>query len=261
MTLDSLWPWRGVALAFLLALGWAGLWRLLRRPDLAALGAGIGLAAGVVLTLGAVPGSPRQLPERLPILLLGGAGLGLVLALVGGGRRGVLTAGGTALGLLLGAWWLAGAPMVLPDLNRGSLGLAGLAALLLALALALRGPWHAAYAAALLGAGLWLSAPFGPWIVLAAVVLAAALGGAVAGAGWAAPARLPVALGLGGLLAGPVIARGSALDWTVAAGPLLALWALPLIEAQLSARGPRFLAWVVAAALSLMFTWMQSRGP
>lgn len=260
MTLDLLWPWRGALLAFLLALGWAGLWRALRRPDLAALGAGLGLAAGVVLTLGAVPGSPRQLPERIPVLVLGGAGLGLVLALAGI-RRGGVAAGIAAAALLAGAWWLAGAPLDLPDSGRRSVGLTGLAVLLLALAIALRGPWQAAYAAALLAAGLWLAAPLGPWLALAAVVLGAALGGAVAGPDWAAPARLPVALGLGAVLAGPVIARGNALDWTVSAGPLLAIWAVPLLEAQFAARRARPVAWIVAAALGMMFTYMQSRGP
>ncbi len=260
MTLDLLWPWRGALLAFLLALTWAGLWRALRRPDLAALGAGVGLAAGVVMTLGAVPGSPRQLPERLPVLALAGASLGLVLALAGA-RRGALAAGIVGGALLAGGWWLAGAPMVVPDLHRGTVGLAGLAVLLLALAVALRGPWQAAYAAALLLTGLWLAAPLGPWLALAAVVLGAVLGGAAAGPAWSAPARLPIALGLGAVLAGPVVARGNALDWIVSAGPLLAIWAAPWFEGHFSTRWARPLAWSVAAALYVMFTWMQSRGP
>ncbi|MBX9700971.1 MAG: hypothetical protein K2X74_16155, partial [Acetobacteraceae bacterium] len=66
MDLDSLWPWRGAGLALVAALLWSGLWRALRRPDLGALGAGIGCAAGLVLTLGGLAASPRQLPERLP---------------------------------------------------------------------------------------------------------------------------------------------------------------------------------------------------
>jgi hypothetical protein len=259
MTLDLLWPWRGPLLALVVALAWAGLLRALRRPDLAALGAGIGLAAGVVMTLGMVPGSPRQLPERLPLLALGGALLGLVLA-VAGARRGVLAAGLVAIGLSAGAWWLVGAPMPGPDLRRGTLALASIAALLVGLALALRGPWQAAYAAAILAAGLWLSAPFGPWLVLAVIVLGAALGGVVAGPLWAAPARLPVALGLGALLAGPVIARGSALDWTIGAGPVLALLVVPLIEAEFPGRWARPIACIIAAILSLMFIMLQLHG-
>ena len=258
MSLDLLWPWRGAALALLVALAWAGFWRGLRRPDLACLGAGIGLAAGVVLTLGAVPGSPRQLPERLPLLVLGGALLGLVLVLTGARRGAAVVLAAAAL--LVGAWWLAGAPMVMPDAGRATTGLAGLAVLLMALALALQGPWQAAFAAGLLAAGFWLAAPLGPWLALAVVGLGAALGGSVAGHEWPASARLPMALGLGAVLAGPVIARGHAVDWTVSAGPVLAIWAAPTLEAQISGRWARPMAWTLAATLCLVFVWMQSHG-
>lgn len=262
MTLDSLWPWRGALLALVVALAWSGLLRLLRRPDLAALGAGLGIAAGAVLTLGAVPGSPRQLPERLPLLLLAGTGLGLLLLLLGGqGRRAGLAVAGTMLGLLAGAWWLAGAPLVLPDARRGTLLLLGLAVLLPMLALALRGPLPAAAAAAVLAAGLWLAAPAGPWLVLALVVLGGVAGGLAGGTGWPAAARLPVALALGGVLAGPVIARGAAPDWTVAAGPVAVLWVAPVIAEGIHAPWLRFVAWIVAGGLPLLFTWMQVRGP
>ncbi|WP_240048411.1 hypothetical protein, partial [Crenalkalicoccus roseus] len=117
MDLDSLWAWRGALLALAAALLWAGAGRALRRPDLAALGAGVGLAAGWVLTLGLITASPRQLPERLPLLALAAAGAGLLLALPGGGR-GRVAGAGAVLALLAAAWWLAGAPLASPDLRR-----------------------------------------------------------------------------------------------------------------------------------------------
>ena len=262
MDLDSLWPWRGAALGLVAALAWAGLLRLLRRPDLAALGAGIGLAAGVVLTLGGVAASPRQLPERLALLLLGGVALGLLLALAGGeGRRGLLIGLGAGAGVLAGAWWVGGAPLALPDLQRATVTLLGLAVLFAALLPVLTGPWQAAAAAALLLAGLWMTAPVGPWLVLAAVALGAALGAAVAGPAWPVAARLPVALGLGVLIAGPVLARGGAADWTAAAGPVAALWVVPVLVERIPGIGGRILSWIIAGGLPLVFTWLQSRAP
>jgi hypothetical protein len=267
MEIDSLWygmgPWRGPALALAAALAWAGLLRLLRRPDLAALGAAVGLAAGMVVTLGAVTASPRQLPERLPLLVLAGALGGLALALAGGrGRKGGLPAAfGVPLMVAGAAWWLAGMPVVAPDLQRTAVTLAGLAVLIAALLPVLAGPWHGAGAAGLLAAGLWLAAPLGPWLVLAAAAAAACLGGAVAGRDWSVAARLPVALGLGAVVAGPVLARGTAADWTAAAGPLVALWAAPVLAGRSQARWARFVAWIVAGGLPLLFTWLQVHRP
>ena len=114
MIFDSFLPWRGAAAGLVVALGWAGLFRLLRRPELAGLGAGLGLAVGWVLTLGLLTGSPRQLPERLPALAVGGVLVGLVLVLAG--RRGWLGAVLAALGVFGAAWWLAGGPLSQADL-------------------------------------------------------------------------------------------------------------------------------------------------
>jgi hypothetical protein len=261
MDLDSLWPWRGAGLGLAVALGWAGLLRLLRRPDLAALGAGIGLAAGVLLTLGSITASPRQLPERLPLLVLAGALGGLLLALVAGRGKGGLLAGIAALLLAVGAaWWLAGAPMTAADLRRVGVTLFALAVLFGALLPVLQGPWHAAGAAALLAAGVWMTASAGPWLVLAVVAAAAALGGAAAGQDWGVAARLPLALGLGALMAGPVLARGGSADWTAAAAPAVALWVGPVLAQRIHAPGARFVAWIVAGGLPLLFTWLQTRG-
>lgn len=261
MDLDSLWPWRWAGLAFAVALAWGGLLRLLHRPGLGGLGAGIGLAAGVALTLGSLGASPRQLPERLPLLLLAGTAWAMLLELItDGGRRVLPLALGAALAVLAGAWWLAGAPMAAADLRRGAMTLLGLAVLLGALLVVLRGPWPAAAAAGLLLANLWVAAPVGPWVPLAAVLLAASLGALVAAADWEMPARLPLALGLGALAAGPVLARGVALDWIAGAGPVLLLWAVPVLAERLHAPAARFLAWAVAAGVALLFTVVQRHG-
>ena len=164
---EALAPWAGPVVAALLALAWAGLARLRRRPDLAGLGAGLGLAAGWLLTLGQLTGSPRQLPERLPALALAAGLLGLLLALAG--RRGWVTGPLAALGLLGAGWWLAGGPLTPADLGRAGVPLLALAALGAAALLALRGPVPAAAALALLAAGLWLYGPPGPWWPLALV--------------------------------------------------------------------------------------------
>lgn len=269
MDLDSLWrwvsspeAWHGAAMALAVALAWAGLLRLARRPDLAVLGAGLGLAAGVLLTLGTVTGSPRQLPERLPLLLLGAAAAGLLAALLaGGGRRGRIAAAILGLAVVAGSWWLAGAPMTAADLRRGAVPLLGLVVLLAVLAAGLRGPWEASGTAAMLLAGLWLTAPVGPWLVLATVALGASLGGVAGGAGWGAAARIAPSLGLGGLIAAPVLARGAPMDWTAAAAPVLGLLAAPALAAQFRARWAGFVAWIVAGGLPLLFTWLQHRGP
>ena len=229
----SFLPWRGAAAGLVVALGWAGLFRLLRRPELAGLGAGLGLAVGWVLTLGLLTGSPRQLPERLPALAVGGVLVGLVLVLAG--RRGWLGAVLAALGVFGAAWWLAGGPLTQADLRRVGIVLLALAALGAAVLLALRGPVPAAAAMALLAAGLWLFGPPGPWFVLALVGVAAALGALPAGPwGSAGPAGGDRARALA---AGPVLARGGAADWLMAAAPLAALWIGPARAAG-SVAGP-----------------------
>jgi hypothetical protein len=260
MDLDSLWPWRGALLALAAALLWAGAGRALRRPDLAALGAGVGLAAGWVLTLGLITASPRQLPERLPLLALATAGAGLLLALAAGGGRGRVAGAGAVLALLAAAWWLAGAPLAGPDLRRAAVVLLGLGVLALAAQARLRGAPEAAAAFGLLLAGLWLARPLGPWTALAAAALAAALGALPAGTGWGAAARLPVAAALAALAAGPVLARGAAVDWLAAAAALAALWLGPALAPPLRGRLAEPLGWLVAGGLPLLFIWLLVRG-
>ncbi|MBL6456452.1 hypothetical protein JMJ55_14045 [Belnapia sp. T6] len=257
MSLAALLPWRGVAAALVAALLWSGLFRLLRRGDLAALGAGLGLALGWVLALGLVTGTPRQLPERLPALAIGGALAGLVLALAG--RRGWVAALLAGLGLLGAGWWLAGGPLTLADLRRAMVPLLAITAAGAAALLALRGPLGGAAALALLAAGLWFFGPPGPWFLLALVGIAAALGAWPGGAWGVAPA-LPVAIGLAALAAGPILARGGTADWLVAAAPFAALWLGPALSGRFGGRAGEPIGWAIAGLLPLIFVWLLHRG-
>lgn len=268
MDLDSLWsalgpPWRAGGLALAAALGWAGACRLLRRRELGALGAGIGIAAGWWLLLGLPAASPRQILERLPMLAVAGAAAGLLLAVVAGSARGMAAAVLAAAGLLAGAWWLGGMPLAPADLRRAAVTLLALAVLMLGLALALRGAWQAMAAGAVLAGGLWIAAPpGGPWLALAACLPAAALGAAVAGPAWGgAAARLPMALALGAVAAAPVLGRGAAADWAAAAAPVAALWLGPALAGQLRGRAAPVLGWGLASGLPLVFAWLLARGP
>ncbi|MCB4820469.1 hypothetical protein [Roseicella aerolata] len=256
----GVWPpaWDGPVAALAVALLWAGLFRLLRRPGLAALAPGIGLAAGWLLVLGLVLGSPRQLPERLPAPLLGGvlAGLALLLA---GRMRGLAAGLVTGLAALGTAWWLAGGPLTQADLLRVAIPVAALLVLAAAALLGMAGAAQAAFAFALLAAGLWLGGPAGPWLVLALAGLAAGLGGLAASPGWGAAAALPVGLGLTGLVAGPVLARGAATDWTIAAAPLAALWIGPALAGRIGGRAGLLIGWVLAGGTPLLFTWLLQR--
>ncbi len=256
MSIDLLLPWRGVAAALVVSLAWAGLFRLLRRGELAGLGAGIGLAVGWILALGLLTGTPRQLPERLPALAIGGALLGFVLAVLG--RRGMVAVLLASLGLLGAAWWLAGGPLTPADLRRAMLPLLALAALGAAGLLALRGPVSAAVAMALLAAGAWMFGPPGPWFLLALAGLAAAIG-ALPGGSWGPAAALPVAIGLAALAAGPVLARGSTADWLVAAAPFAALWLGPALGGRIGGRAGEPVGWAVAGLLPLIFVWLWHR--
>ncbi len=257
MHLDSLLPWKGAAAALVAALLWAGLLRLIGRRDLAALGAGAGLALGWVMILGLPVASPRQLAERLPALALAGLIAGLVLTLFGRGRAWLV--GGVGLAVLGAGWWLAGAPLDAADLRRSALPLLALVLLVAAL-LEASSPARAGFAAALLLAGLWISAPFGPWLLLAAAALAAALGGFAGGGAWGLAASLPLAAGLAGLAAGPVLARGAAGDWLTAAAPLAALWLGPALGARLGGRFAPLLGPALAGGTPLLFKWLLLRG-
>lgn len=222
---------RGPALALVVALGLALAARALRRPLPVGLAGGVAVLVGWWLTFGLLTASPRQLPERLPLLLLMLLLATLILLpLALRWRR--LAPVAALLGALAAGWWMAGAPLVRADLQRAAPVLLAVASATLLLALRMAPRWSFLAAAASLLAGLLLVPLPGPPPVLGAVLVAAALGAAwVPARGEAAPAvaALPVAGAITGLAALPVIARGVPADWAVAAAPLCAvLLGIPL---------------------------------
>jgi hypothetical protein len=231
-------------LALVLALGWGvAAWRL-RRPRLAALAAGIGVLGGWWVTFGLLTATPRQLPERLPLLALGL----VLLAGLGGGVAARWRGAGpvlAALGALAVGWWMAGAPRTGADLQRAAPVLAGIAGAAFLLALRMRGGAIAAVVAGALLAGLAAAAAPGPGMVLGAAVLGAALG-AIPRAGAGPLAALPVAGAVAALGAMPVIARGAAADWAAASASLLAVLFAPVVVRWL----PPSLGLAGAAAIS-----------
>jgi hypothetical protein len=270
VSFDSLWPaswlpdgaWSGALAALTASLAWAGLFRLLDRRDLAALGAGLGLAAGWALTLGLPFASPRQLAERLPMLAMAGFAAALLLFSFAGKRAWVLALG-AGLCLAAGAWWLAGAPLTAADLRRALVPVLALGAASAVASLELRSPLRALAAFAVLLAAVWVLRPTGPWFALAAAGVGAALGALpAAGAPWSAAAALPPSLALAGLAAGPILARGAAPDWTAGAAPFAALVLGPALAARFGggAAGP-VVGWVVAGGLPLLITWLLVRNP
>lgn len=254
----ELWPWRGAALAFAVALGWA-LAALRLRPRLVALAAGLGVLAGWWLTFGLLTATPRQLPERLPLLALGLvllAGLGSGLAARGRGAGLALAATGAAAA----GWWMAGAPATAADLRRAAPVLAGVAAAALLLALRGTGRWSPSVAAAALLAGLVGAAAPGPWVVLGAALLAACLGAVAVRPPSAAPLGvLPAAGAVAALGVLPVLARGGGADWAAALAPLAALGLGPLLARALPWKVGEPLAAALAAApfvgISFFLRW------
>ncbi|MFT8245809.1 hypothetical protein [Roseomonas sp. BN140053] len=229
-------------LALLVALAWALLARLLRRPNWAGAAAGAGLLAGAVLLL-PLPGAwPRSLPDRLLPLLAALWLLGVGLPRLG--RAGPVAAG---VALVAAAWWLAGAPLRLPDGRRAAPagGAAAVGGLLFLRALGVRAAEPVAavgFAAAL--AGLWIAGAAGLATGLALAGLGASLGGWAGRAplGW--PSRLVLAGGLAASLALLLAGRAAPVDWAAAAAPAAAL--LPGVLGR--ARPP--LAAAAAAALA-----------
>ena len=224
--LDLLRPWEAACVAALVAL-LAGLAaRLTRSTSLATVAAGLAVLAGWWFAFGLLTASPRQLPERLPLLVLVLVIATPVLALLAQ-RWPWMTWPCAVLGALWAGWWMAGAPMVLPDLRRGAPVLACIALATLLIA-ARSGPrWAGPVAAASLCAGILAAAPPGPYRLLAAVLAAAAFGAALIPPRGVPPAplgALVVASATAALGALPVIARGAAADWAAAAAPIAALW-------------------------------------
>ncbi len=252
MFLDALPPMlRGAALAAPLALAVLGAAWALGRPRLAGLAAALGLAAGFWAVTGVLAASPRQLAERLPMLAM--LALGVAILAAARGRWWRVLAG--VLGVVAGAWWMAGAPLHPDTVLR-----AAPEALLLLVAMALaawRGGGVAmAVAWAALAAGLALAAARGPQLAYALAGLAAVLAAAPGRGLGLASARLPLGIALVGVSAVPVLGRAAPADAAAAAAPALALLAGPLLAARLPRRigpwlGPALAALpaLVAAAL------------
>ncbi|MBU8543481.1 MULTISPECIES: hypothetical protein [Roseomonadaceae] len=200
------------------ALALAG--RRWRGAAMLALGAGV--LAGWWWLFGALPASPRQLPERLPLLALA------MLVLVGLGMVWRLAPAWLlpGLGVLGTGWWMAGAPRNLADLAQAAPVVVAVALYALPALRATRGA--AVLAAGLLWAGLALAGPPGPAALLALGLWGASLGAAAAPPGTRL-ASLPFAAALAALAALPVLARGAAVDGAVALLPLAALLLWPRI--------------------------------
>lgn len=233
--IESFRPYHGAALAFVAALAAALAARALRRPLLAGAAAGIGVLAGWWFSFGLLTATPRQLPERLPLLLLVLVLLAPLLGLAARRWRWLLLPG-VVLGAFWTGWWMAGAPRVLPDLARAAWVLGGVAAATLLLALRSGPAWAPPVAAGALLAGLAGASLPGPYLVLGAALLAAACGAAAVPDGRGAGATTLAALPVGGALAGlgviPLLSRGAPADWAAASAPLVAL----LVGAPLGGR-------------------------
>lgn len=258
MDASMLWP--GVV-ALVVAIAVAGAGRLVRRPGLAALAAAAGLLAGWWWTMGLVTASPRQLPERLPLLaacLLLLAAIGTAAARPGRGIGRWIGPAIAGAGALATGWWMAGAPRTGADLATALPVLAGVTALALLL-LRRDAAWSAPAAALVLLAGLVLARLPGPGVVLGVAAAAAALGGALGAApsGRASPAAaLPLAGGLAALAVLPLLARGAAADWAVVAAPVLLLWAGPALGGALPVGIPRAALAIPAALACLGGVWL-----
>ena len=219
-----------------------------RWVGLRALGAGLaalGLLIGLVALLGALQASPRQLFERLPMLALGLLALAILAA-----RWPRLAWPAIALATFWAGWWMAGAPLWWPDMQRAAFAALLMAGGALAAMLALRLPWQAALLGAGLAGMLWASAPRGPWFEISWIVAAAGIAAAAFGS------RLPLAMALvlGPVLAatalGPVLAIGRGADWAVPLALLLA-GAIGLLRLPLAGRLAAQCAMLAAAMVAL----------
>jgi hypothetical protein len=247
---DSIAPYEGPLLALLLGFGAAALLR--GRGGWPGLALPLAALAGFLLVLGGMNASPRQVFERLPMLAAGALVLAVPLAAL---PRTWLA---VTLALLAGVgtgWWMAGAPMVAPDLRRGAAVLLVLALLVPVLFREGGGAWRGQVATLALLAGIWAAAPPGPWWLLALTLAAATLPLLVAGAALPDPARLGLAMLLAALALGPVLTRGAPQDWAAALAPLAALLLGPR-----AGKGVALAGLAAAAAVPVAAAWWLARG-
>lgn len=225
-------------------------WPRLTRPA----AAGLGLVVAVLWVLPPIWPSPRQVVERLPALAAGLAVLPLLLALLrlpGWAVRGVP--------LLAAAWWMAGAPLSLPDARAAALPLAGMVAA--GLWCALRPPGVAGVGVALalgLFAAAWAQGLLA-WLALAAAVVAMVVAWRRAGGPVAEAALCGLLIALAAV---PAMARGQALDWlAVAAGVVALLFGgvgAALVRSVFTPPAARLLGPVAVALPVLAVAWWMS---
>lgn len=248
MSLDSLTPYAGALLALAVSLIWA---LLLRGRGWGALALPVAALAGFFWVMGGFSASPRQLPERLPLLAVAGLVAALPLVLV---PRGWVAALLSVLAGLGTGWWMAGAPMVEADLRRVLPVALVLALLVPVLHREAAGPWRAQAAVLALVAGLWAAGAFGPWMILALVLAGAAVPLLLSGAAMPDAARLPLVMLLVALLASPVLTRGAPQDWVAALAPLAVLLLAPRFRG-----GQGLLVKLLCGAVPVAVAWLLAR--
>lgn len=245
MRIAFLGIWSGPALAALVALLLALVLRAMKQVPLSGLAAPAGIAAGWIVTLGLILASPRQLPERLPLLSLAALVFGLAAQAVA--KRQVFLWVVVGLGCLGTGWWMAGAPMTAADIQRGAVTI-GAAAATAGLGYALmQASWQPLAAALAFAAALLVAGIAGPAWLLAAIAVTAALAAWVGGAAPEPAMRLPMAMILAALIALPPLSRGALLDWLVAASAPVALLVGPLVARRLPPEAVQVIGAIVAA--------------
>jgi hypothetical protein len=258
MTIDSIAPHEGALLALLVGFAGAALLGARAGAGWAGLALPLAALAGFMVTLGGISASPRQLPERLPLLAAGAALGALLLAALPRTWLALLLLLVAAMG---GGWWVAGAPLWPDDIARAAPVWLVLALVIPVLYREGAGPWRAQMAVLALVAAIWVAGTPGPWWLMALTLAAAALPLMITGTAMAESGRLALAPLLAAIMAGPVLARGAPQDWVAAAAPLVVLllgprlagrraaWQAPLVLG-LCAGLPAALAWAAARWLS-----------
>lgn len=255
MSLDSITPYEGALLALLVGFAGAALLGARAGAGWAGLALPLAALAGFVVTLGGISASPRQLPERLPLLAAAVALGALLLAAV---PRTWVALPLLAVAAVGGGWWVAGAPLWPEDIQRAAPVWLVLALVIPVLYREGAGPWRAQMAVLALLAAIWAAATPGPWWLMALVLAAAALPLVVAGTAMAEAGRLALAPLLATLMAGPVLARGAPADWIAAAAPLVVLLLGPRLAGRRAAwQAPLVLA--LCAALPAALAWAAVR--
>ncbi len=240
--------WRAALVAALVALAIVLLGRMLRLRRLEQAAAGLGLAAGWSVLVGASL-LARTLPERLPALAL------LIEVLTGLGASPVLArlrAPVLVVCAAISGWWLLGPAVGVAQVLPGIAVITATTAAA-SLGLAEADPWRVAASSVALAAALHATAAPPLWPLLALVPAGAVLGGLAAPG--RALAQWPPAVGIGAVAGAASVFAGRLTHGRV--GPVDAAILAPLATAWLAARlAPRLrrtggLALALAALVGL----------